>query len=185
MSKTVITFLSIGAVLFVTAIVLVLSGVSIYNDAASVKNTYEMKVKSNEAEFDNMWKKIQQVAQVPDAQKDAFKEVYSSYASSRTSPNQGQMMAWIKESVPNYNGEIYTQLMNVITGSRDGWTMRQNELVDVARQYNANLVVFPKNILLKFCGFEKIEPKVITSTKTEQSFKTGKDDDVELFNKKK
>lgn len=185
MSKTVITLLSVGAVLLVTAIVLVLSGVSIYNEAASVKNTYEMKVKSNEAEFDNMWKKIQQVAQVPDAQKEAFKEVYSSYASSRTSPNQGQMMAWIKESVPNYNGEIYTQLMNVITGSRDGWTMRQNELVDIARQYNAHLVVFPKNILLKFCGFEKIEPKVITSTKTEQSFKTGKDDDVELFNKKK
>lgn len=185
MSKTTITLIAVGSVILVTTIVLVLSGVSIYNDAASVKNTYEMKVKSNEAEFDNMWKKIQQVAQVPDAQKEAFKEVYSSYASSRTAQNQGQMMAWIKESVPNYNGEIYAQLMNVITGSRDGWTMRQNELVDIARQYNANLVVFPKNVLLRMFGFEKIEPKVITSTRTEQSFKTGKDDDVELFNKKK
>lgn len=184
MSKTTIAILATVAVLLFSSFVLVLSGVSVYNNAASIKNTYEMKVKSNEAEFDNMWKKIQQVAQVPDAQKDAFKEVYASYASSRTSPNQGQMMAWIKESVPNYNGEIYTQLMNVITGSRDGWTMRQNELVDVARQYNANLVVFPKNILLKMFGFEKIDPKVITSSKTEQSFKTGKDDDVELFKKK-
>lgn len=185
MKKSTIVCLAVFGVVCVIGFVLLLSGVSIYNDAASLRETYGMKVKSNEAEFDNMWKKIQQVAQIPDAQKDAFKEVYSSYASARTSQGQGQMMAWIKETVPNYTGDIYVQVMNVVTGSRDGWTMRQNELVDVARQYNVNLAVFPKNVLLRMFGFEKIDPRVITSSRTEQSFKTGKDDDVDLFNKKK
>jgi len=182
-TKTIVTWAIIG-VIALSAIVVGLSGVSVYNSQANLKNNYEMKVKSNQAEFDNMWKKITQVAQVPEAQKEAFKEVYSSYASARTSEGQGKMMAWIQEAVPNYNGEIYAQLMNIITASRDGWTMRQNELVDFARVYNANLVVFPKNKFLKFFGFEKIEPNVITSTRTDEAFKTGKDDDVDLFKKK-
>ena len=182
-NKTIIA-LVIAGVAAVTAFVFLASGVSIYNDQARLKNLYEMKIKSNEAEFDNMWKKLQQTAQIPDAQKEAFKDVFTSYAKARTVEGQGRVMAWVKEAIPNYNGKIFTKLMNIVIGSRDGWTSRQNELVDIARQYNANLVVFPKNILLPIFGFAKIDPKIITSSRTEETFKTGKDDDVTLFPKK-
>ena len=183
MKKSTIIGLAIGGVVLFSGAILVLSGISVYNDQATIKNTYEMKIKSNEAEFDNLWKTINQTAQIPEAQKNAFKEIYTSYASSRTSEGQGKLMSWVQEAVPNYNGQIYSQLMNIITGSRDGWTMRQNELVDLARVYNANLVTFPKNVFLKTCGFEKIDPKIITSTRTEETFKTGKDDETQLFTK--
>jgi hypothetical protein len=52
---------------------LLIWGVSTYNRSASLKNTYEMKVKDNSSEFDNCWKKIQQTAQVTEAQKNALK----------------------------------------------------------------------------------------------------------------
>lgn len=151
-----------------------------YNSAASLKNQYEMKVASNEAEFDNMWKKIQQTAQVPEAQKNGFREIFEGYATARTSQGQGQLMTWIKEKIPNVKLDLYKTLMNIIIGSRDGWTRNQNELVSVASEYNNLLVRFPGNVILPILGFQKINPKIISSTRTKDAFATGKDDDVAL-----
>jgi hypothetical protein len=184
MNKTAIAvILSIVAVITLAAIVIGASIVGVYNTQASLKNRYEMKVKDNSSEFDNMRKKIQQVAQVPEQKKNAFKEIFNSYASARTSEGQGKMMAWIKESVPAVDMSIYDNLMNIIIASRDSWTMRQKELVAIAEVYNGNLVKFPNNVILGMFGFSKIDPKVITSTRTEKAFETNKDDDVQLFNK--
>ena len=155
-----------------------------YNTAASLQNTDEMKVKSNSAEFDNMWKKIQQASQIPEQKKNAFKEVFEGYAGARSTGGDNQMMTWIKESVPNLDLGIYDKLMNIITGSRDTWTNKQNELVSIAEQYNGLLVTQPRGSLLGMMGFKHIDPKVITSSKTEETFSTGKDDDVMLFNSK-
>jgi hypothetical protein len=151
-----------------------------YNTAASLKNTYESKVKANEVDFDNMWKKIQQVAQVTSAQKDALKEIFTSYAQARTTESKNLLSSWIKESVPNVDTSTFNNLQNIIVGSRDGWTMRQKELVDISRQYNEMLVRFPGNMILGMFGFQKIDPKIITSSRTEEAFSTGKDDNVDL-----
>lgn len=156
-----------------------------YNSAAGLRNTYEMKIKDNESEYDNMWKKISQTAQIADAQKEGFRQVYSDYAQARTPQSQNQLMTWIKESAPNIDLSIYKQVLNTITGSRDSWTMRQKELVGIAEEYNKKMVTMPSGFILKLFGFQIIDPKVITSGKTEAAFATGKDDDVDLnLNKK-
>ena len=183
MSKTWIIVIALAAVALITGAVLLATGISIYNTQASLKNAYEMKVKSNEAEFDNMWKKIQQSTQIADAKKDGFRQIFTEYAKGRTAEGQGRMMTWVKETIPNVNLNIYNKVLNIMTGSRDSWTFRQNEAVDIARQYNQNLVTFPKNMLLHLFGFEKIDPKIVTSSRTEQAFSTGKDDDMNLFKK--
>lgn len=181
MNKGILTALILagGALLF--GIVLLFWGIGTYNTAASLKNQYTSKVSANEASFDNMWKKIQQTSQVPDAQKNALREIFEGYASARTgSGGGGSVMNWIKEAIPAVDVSIYKDLMNIITGSRDEWTRNQIELVSISNEYNQMLSVFPSNILLRTFGFEKIVPKVITSTRTENAFKTGKDDDVSL-----
>ena len=48
------------------------------------------------------------------------------------------------------------------------------------REYNQRLSVFPSNLVLRMFGFEKIVPKIITSSRTDKAFSTGKDDDVDL-----
>lgn len=177
-------FLAVAAACAVAALVLLFSGVSVYNDQAALKNTYEMKVEANKTDFDNMFKKIQQSVQIPEAKKEAFKEIYTAYAGARTSEGQGRVMTWVKESAPNVDLSTYDTVLNIIVGSRDSWTSRQKELVDVARVYNQNLVTFPKNFFLGFFGFKKIDPQIVTSTRTENAFKTGKDEEVDLFKKK-
>jgi len=181
MNKTVLVIGGVVAASFaLLALILGFWLVGTYNGAATLRNQYQSKVFANQAEFDNMWKKIQQTAQVPEAQKDAFKEIFTSYATARTSEGQGRMMTWIKEAVPHVNLSLYKNLLNIITGSRDGWTRNQVELVDIANSYNQKLSVFPGNVILPMMGFEKIVPKIISSTRTENAFTTGKDDDVNL-----
>jgi hypothetical protein len=159
-------------------------GISSYNGAASLKNTYEMKVKDNSSEFDNMWKKISQVCQIADSKKEAFRDIFNSYATARTPNGAGQVMFWVKENAPALDLKVYDNAQNIIVASRDGWTMRQKEMVDIAREYNQRLVTFPQNLFLSMFGFQKIDPKVITSSRTEKAFESGKDDDVSLTPKK-
>ena len=184
MKTSYIVALAVAGMVALFSLIVLSWGVSTYNTQASLKNTYEMKVEANKTDFDNMFKKIQQSVQVSDAQKEAFKEIYTGWASARTSEGQGRVMTWIKEVAPNVDVKIYTQVLNIITGSRDSWTTRQKELVDIAREHNQNLVTFPKNLLLGAFGFKKIDPQIVTSTRTDNAFKSGKDDEVDLFKKK-
>lgn len=173
-------FVIIGLILLIGFMV-GCSLISVYNQEASLKVLYDAKVKDNQSEFDNMWKKISQTAEIPDKQKDAFKEVFVEYAKARTSSNAGSVMNWVQENNPAIDLSIYNQILNIVTASRDGWTMRQKELVDISRQYNNNLAIFPRNLMLKLCGFQVVDPQIITSSRTEKAFESGKDDDVSLF----
>lgn len=160
------------------------AGCSTYNNLATLHVTYDMKVKANKAEFDNMWKKIKEVAQVPEQKKEALVAVLNAYTSGR-SAGQSQLMTWVKEAVPSTSGlDIYDKIVNIVTGSRDTWTSKQTELVAVAEDYNKIVVKFPGSLIAGLFHFDRIEPQVITSTRTEESFTSGKDDDVGLFPKK-
>jgi hypothetical protein len=174
--------LAVGAVML--ASVLFFWGVGVRNRAVTLHNTYDSKVLANETEFDNMFKKINQVAQVTDASKNALKEVFIGYADARTKggSKDGSLMKWVTESVPNVdmNGQLYKDLMNVIISSRNSWTARQVELVELAREYNLLCDVFPENIVMMICGYTKIDAKIVTSSRTEEAFRTGKDDDTDL-----
>lgn len=160
---------------------LVAWGIGTYNEAASQKNLYNMKVKDNTSEFDNMAKQIFQAIGIADTKKESFKEVYGLWAKSGTPEDSGKMMLWLKQATPDLKGmDIYDKAMDIMVGSRNGWTMRQKELVQIATTYNDSMVRFPKGPFLKLFGFELIDPKVITSSRTEKAFETGKDDDVGL-----
>lgn len=152
-----------------------------YNSEASLKVLYEAKLKDNNSQFDNMWKKIQQSAQVTNEQKSALKDIFTSYATARSSDQEGGSLAkWVQESVPNVDTKTFQNLQNIITSSRDSWTEQQKELIDIARQYNQALQVFPSNIVLHSFGFAAVDPAIVTSARTDKAFSTGKDDDVTL-----
>lgn len=173
-----IVLFSVGAV---GALTIGAYGVSTYNAASKLHNLYDAKLVDNSSEFDNMWKKIAQTAQIPEAKKNALKEIFESQAAARTGKGGGgELMKWVQESIPNPDLSEYKTVLNIIVSSRDSWTFRQKELVDIARQYNEMLSTFPSNVFLGFFGMQKINPKVITSSRTENAFSSGKDDDINL-----
>jgi len=159
------------------------------NTEARCRTAIEAKQKDNTSEFDNMWKKISQVAQVTEGQKNALLEIFRTHAKARAGENGqgGTMMNWIKESVPNVDTSTFNNLQNIITASRDSWTNRQKELVDLERERTQMFRVFPDSIVLSILGRREDDVKIqiVTSSRTERSFETGKDDDVSVFGKGK
>lgn len=164
-------------------LILFMYGVSVNNKEVVLRNTITAKQKDNTNEYDNMWKTIAQTAQVTDAQKNALKEIFVAHAQARAVESKNLLMAWIKESIPNVDTSTFNKLMSIITGARDRFTMRQKELIDIKREHDILLDKFPSSMILSILGRQKIEITIVTSTRTEEAFKTGKDDDVDVFQK--
>lgn len=162
---------------------------SFHNVEVQQRNLLIAKQKDNTSEFDNMRKKLAGVSSIPDAQFEKLKEVFTSYADARTgNGDNGSLMKWVQESIPNIDkaSEIYTSVMNIVVASRDSWTMRQKELLDIQRVHSNILDIgFRGLILTKVFHRQKIDVTIITSANTKDVFRTGEDnDDGTLFKRK-
>jgi len=184
MSKGWMIAIGIGAVGVLFSVIFLVSIISTMNTEARLRTSIEAKQKDNTSEFDNMWKKISQVAQIPEQKKNALMSIFNSHAESRSGGQSGGSLAlWIKESVPNVDLKVFDNLQNIIIAARDRWTMRQKELIDLERERTQMFRTIPSNIYLAIAGRQESDVKivVITSSRTEKTFETGKDDDVKLF----
>jgi len=178
--------IGVGVVLLAVALLIGGMWVSYNNQEIRLRNTINAKSIDNRQEMDNMWKKISQAAQVTDAQKNALKEIFVAHAEARGGVSKGganPLMTWLQESVPHVDTTTFNNLQNIITASRDSWTMRQKELLDLSREHNNALTLFPSSLFVG--GRPKIDVQIITSSRTEETFKTGKDDDTTVFPVKK
>lgn len=174
--------IGVGVVLLVTVLVVAMMWVGAHNKEVGLRNAIVAKQKDNTSEFDNMFKKIAQSAQVTDAQKNALKEIFVAHAQARGGVGSGGIMKWLQESVPNVDMKTYENLQNIITASRNSWTMRQKELLDLSREHNDTLTKFPSSLFVG--GRSKIEIQIVTSSRTEKAFESGKDEDIDVFQKK-
>lgn len=180
-----------GKVFAVLAVVVGIIAVSLgfgildfYNKEIALRTQYEAKTDANKADFDNVWKTISQVAQVPAKYREDFEGVYASYMQARAGGNTGEgtMLSFLKEAVPQYDGkELYTKVQTVVEAKREGWTTRQKELRDVKREHDMLLRSFPGAFYNLFLGREELVVVLVTSTRTDEAFGTGKDEQVDLF----
>jgi len=177
---SILGLLGVGAIFILT---LLIGGIKFHNQEVRLRNLIVNKQTDNKNQMDKMWKNISQVAEVSDEQRKALVEIFTSHAAARTSEGQGRMMAWIKESVPDASptSATYQKLMNVITSERDGFTMRQKEILDFKREHDNLIDVFPGTIYAMILSRNKIDVVIVTSTRTEDAFKSRKDDETQLF----
>ena len=155
-----------------------------FNTSTTMITQYEAKVDANKADFDNTWKTISQVAQVPAQYKKDFQGVYQTYMESRNSGNtgEGELLSFLTEAVPQYDAQaLYAKVQTTVEAKRESWTMRQKELREFKREHETLLRTFPGVVYNIFFGHEELAAVVITSTKTEKVFETGVDDDTNLF----
>jgi hypothetical protein len=174
--------LGIVGLLVMFALVIGVMAISYNNQEVGLRNLLTAKAKDNQNEFDNMWKKINQVVQVAQKDRESLKDIFNSYATARTPQNNdAPLMRWIQESVPNVSQTTFANLQNVIVSSRDSWTARQKELIDYKREHDNLRMMFPSRLFVG--GRPEILITVITSDNTEKVFKSGKDNDTDLFKK--
>jgi hypothetical protein len=133
------------------------------------------------AHFDKMWKVLQQMAQVPDAAKDAFKEMYQPLIEGRYK-DSNLLMKWIQEQNPDFDFKLFENVQRAIESERASFFDDQKILIDKQ--------MADKNLVQKVPGRWFIDPAdtaaitIITSAKTEDAYRTGQENDIGLFPKK-
>jgi hypothetical protein len=167
------------AIIFIAIWVFAFGVISIINREADLRTAIVAKQRDNQSEYDNMWKTIKQTAAVNDREAKLIRDTIVSYAGSRDSSG-GALFKAVHEAVPNVDAKTMVNLQNTITASRQNWTMRQKELMDLSREHNRLLTRFPSNVICSMFGRHEIQVIIVTSSRTDASFATGKDDDTGL-----
>lgn len=175
-----------GTIIAVLAIIVLFMYVNISNKEVDRRNQVTAQQKACEANFDKMYKTIAQLAQIPEqyakTSKEAFKEIYPDLISGRYQNDNGTFMKWITESNPTYDmasiGKLYEKLAVAIEANRAEFFMEQKKLISYQQEHKNILQKWPGSWLL---SRDTITITIITSTYSEQVYKTGKDDNVELF----
>ena len=72
---------------------------------------------TNQSNYDNMWKKIQESAQVSDKQAEHIKEIYAETISGRYNDSELLFKA-IQEDNPDLDSSVYTELQRTIESGR-------------------------------------------------------------------
>lgn len=184
MNKILIAGAGLVGIGVLFAVIILIAGISFHNNEVTQKNGIVAKQTDNKNQMDTMWKIIGQVAEVSTAQKDALIEIFNGYASARGSGG-GTLMKWVQEVVPNAEptSKTYITLMNTITAQREDFKRRQTELLDLNREHDNLITRFPGVVFATILGRKHIDVVIVTSTRTEDAFKMGKDDAVQLFKK--
>lgn len=158
--------------------VLLLAGIlyiSYSNKEIGLRNQIVAKQKANEAVFDKVWKTIKQVTQCKDDYKDSFRAVMVETTDKRYSGDRSAALAkWVSESNIAPDPGIFTKVMNTIEANRGQFLDTQVGLLDLNREHTDVVTKFPGSFLVGSRGI--IEVKIVTSSKTEEVFASGKEE---------
>jgi hypothetical protein len=180
----------------VSVAVLLFFGATIFGAYINITNT-EMKMRKgveaqqevSKANFDKMFKVIAQTAQVPEQlmekSKEAFKEIYIPIMEGRYNNDRGgALMSWVTESNPQFDlnaiAPLYEKLQIAIESNRESFFLEQKKLIDMNREHSTYINMFWQKMFLG--SVEPIQIQIVTSTHTEKSFETGKEDNINIFN---
>lgn len=149
------------------------------------ENGIKAQYKDNQNIYDNYFKKVQEIAQVPKEYAKQLKEVFEASIKGRCGKNgcQNQFL-FIKEHNPNFDASLLKEVQVVIAAGRTKFEKSQRILLDKKLMYdNARAGVFA-GLVADFFGFPRInldDFDIVTSDHTEQTFKDKKSESLKVF----
>lgn len=154
------------------------------NREVRLRNQVEAQQEANQSVFDRTWKIIQQNANVASEYTEQFKESYSDIMDSSSGGNT-RLLAFIQSVNPQYDTALFANLQTSIEANRRDFDRVQQRLIDLRREHNNLLETFPTGMILTgVFGRQPVEIQIVTSSRTEEAFETGTEDDVSLFGNK-
>lgn len=184
MTTTARWFLGVFVIGFLGSAIIGLTTMGTYNSFISLERGLVAQYEQNKNNYDNMFKKFREAAQVTTMQADDLERVYKSAIQGRYGENGSQaVFQMIKEQNPNLDSTTYKRLQDIIVEGRDTFEDNQKLLIDKKRTYETVLATFPSNIIASIFGFPKInleEFGIVTSGRTSNAFETKKDEEIKL-----
>ena len=171
--------LIVGPILF-----LIFTYSSFNNKEVDLRTEFKMQMKNRTAFYDKMWKIIAQKGKVAVQNDSSFHKNIVAVMEARKDGQQ-VFMKWVKEVNPNANYEevskLYVDLSRTIESERNAFYERETTLSSIQREHSRFLRRFPNNFYNIFMGRKELDYKPITSDRTDDVMKTGKDNNVEVF----
>lgn len=187
MSTLTKVLLGLGVTGLLVAVLGISSVIGINNDFVAQEASLSAQYKQNQNNYDNMVKKVTEVAQVPTMMTDDLKEVTKAAITGRYGAGGSKaVLQFIKEQNPTLSPEIYTKVQQVIESGRNSFSAEQTVLLDKKRVYETQLNSFPTGIIARAMGFPRIDLSkidIVTSDRTEKAFDTKKDEPMKLRGK--
>lgn len=184
MTKKLIVTLSVIAILAILVLSLIGSFVSFSNQEIDLRNRFTQKMEERTAFYDKMWKTLSQKSQIALKNDSSFARNVDAIMSGRKD-SEGVFMKWIQESNPNANYDqvsiLYQDLSRSVEGERDGFFIQEKMIQGIVLEHSNLIGKFPGSLWNSFLGREKLAYKPITSDRTDEVIKTGKDNNVDLF----
>jgi hypothetical protein len=170
----------IAGVFLVVVMMVFFSAVGIKNRAVELRTQFSAQESANKTVYDEMWKVLSQQAQVSQQYAEDFSKTYTKLMGARYE-GKDPLFSFIKESNPNFSPEMYKGLSQSIEAQRSKFTRVQKKMVDIKREHDNMRLKFPSSFFMNMYGEKELELKLVLSTRTEEVFETGKDDNVDLF----
>ena len=176
-----------------------------YNTAISLEESVKAQFSENQNQYDAFWKKVKEVAQVPDKYKDDFKEVLVSETTAKFGENGSQAaFQWFKDRDINFSDKMYVKIQNVIESGRNDFRQSQTDLLDKQRKYSVHTKNFFGRMWAGYYEMPQaingtlappsdidgdgkltvLDYPIVTSVKTKSVFSAGEDNEpVNVFGK--
>lgn len=171
----------VGVLAFVAIFMVVVPLISYGNNEADLRTSVEASQKANQVVYDRVWKTIQQQAGVTDKYQESFRGIYKDIMDARNPDGQAKLVKFVKEANPNFDSSLFKQLMTSIEANRRDFEREQKTLIDIHAEHTRLFRRFPSSMYLGFLGRKELAIQLVTSTRTDNAFQTGKDDDTDLF----
>jgi hypothetical protein len=184
-SITVNEVLICGFMLTIFLLIVALYIFSLRSSFIRHENGIVAQYKENQNVYDNYFKTVKEVAQVPKEYAKELKSVFDSAIKGRCG-NDGCKNQWlfIKEHNPNFDSSMFKEIQAVISAGRAKFSKNQKILIDKKLVYEnaragliaglvANMFAFPRINLSEF--------DIVTSDHTEQTFMNKKSESLKVF----
>lgn len=183
-SKTLAFCISIGIFIILLIFSFLVSLITTHNKFIEQEKSIQAQYDQNKNNYDNFFKKVKEVSQVPDMYTNDLKKVYDSTMTGRYGDKGSQaVFQFIREHNPNFDSSLYKQIQQVIEAGRNDFEQNQKMLIDKKRTYETLLTKFPTNFISSILGFPKIDLNkinIVTSDITEQVFNEKKSDPIKI-----
>lgn len=174
-----------SAIVGVLIVLMVVTGfIGFSNNEVELKNRFTQKMDERTAFYDKMWKTLAQKSQIALKNDSSFARNVNAIMAGRKDAPQ-LFMKWVQESNPNANydavSKLYEDLSRSVEAQRDGFFVEEKMIQGIVYEHNNLLEKFPGSFYNIFFKRKALDYKPITSDRTDDVIRTGKDNDVNLF----
>jgi hypothetical protein len=174
----------LGAIL-VIAVTLGLGYLGFSNQANGFEVDIKAKYSNNQNVYDNGFKKVMEIAQVPQMQVAGLKELYDGAMKGRYGADGSKaLLQAIKEQNPDLNQTTYIKVQETIETFRNEFQANQTGLISQKQAYERFLVATTGGQFYNLIGhYPRIDLSaydIVTSDQTQDAFRTKKAGPLQL-----